>query len=77
MGPNQTYKLPYNKGSHKQNERQRTDWEKIFANGATNKGLKIMATSNAMRMCSNKDSHSLSMGMQKGTDTLEDGLEFT
>ena len=39
MGPNQTYKLLYSKGKHKQNERQPTDWEKIFANDATDKGF--------------------------------------
>ena len=34
MGPNQTYKLLYRKGDiHK------TNWEKIFANNATDKGL--------------------------------------
>ena len=37
MGPNQTYKLLHSKGNHKQNKRQ--DWEKIFANESTNKGL--------------------------------------
>ena len=39
MGPNQTYKLLHSKGNHKQNERQPTEWEKIYANKATNKGL--------------------------------------
>ena len=38
MGPNQTYKLLQPKGNHKQNKKP-TDWEKIFANDATNKGL--------------------------------------
>ena len=31
MGPNQTLKLLPSKGNHKQNKRQPTDWEKIFA----------------------------------------------
>ena len=46
MGSNQTYKLLHSKGNHKQNEtkhqqtkRQPTEWEIIFANEATNKGL--------------------------------------
>ena len=39
MGPNQTYKLLYSKGNHKQNEKALTDWEKIFANDVTDKGL--------------------------------------
>ena len=38
MGPNQTYKLLYSKGNHKQNKKT-TGQEKIFANIATNKGL--------------------------------------
>ena len=28
-----------NKGNHKQDERQPSEWEKIFANEATDKGL--------------------------------------
>ena len=39
MGPNQTYKLLHSKGNDKQNKRQPTEWEKIFANYVTNKGL--------------------------------------
>ena len=39
MGPNQIYKLLHNKGNHEQDKRQPTDWEKIFANDVTNKGL--------------------------------------
>ena len=39
MGPNQTYKLLHSKGNRKQTERQPTEWEKIFANSVTNKGL--------------------------------------
>ena len=44
MGPNQTYKLLYSKGNHKkhrytQMKRQSTEWEKIFANEATDKDL--------------------------------------
>ena len=29
----------HSKGNHKQNEKTTTEWEKIFANNATNKGL--------------------------------------
>ena len=39
MRLNQTYKLLCNKGIHKQNERQPMEWEKIFANNVTGKGL--------------------------------------
>ena len=35
----QMYRLLHSKGNHKQNERQTTDWEKIFANNSTEKGL--------------------------------------
>ena len=37
MGSNQTFKRLHSKGNHKQNEK--TQWEKIFANDATNKEL--------------------------------------
>ena len=40
MGPKQTYKLLHNKGNHKQKMKgQPTEWEKIFANDVTYKGL--------------------------------------
>ena len=37
MGPNHTYKLFYSKGSHNKEKGQLTEWEKIFANDATDK----------------------------------------
>ena len=41
MGPNETWKLLHSKGYHKQDEKTtlRMEWEKIFSNGATDKGL--------------------------------------
>ena len=40
MGPNQTYKRLHSKGNHKQNKTKRlTEWEKIFADETTDKGL--------------------------------------
>ena len=40
MGPNQTDKLLHSKGNfRKKKKRQPTDWEKIIAKNATNKGL--------------------------------------
>ena len=39
MGPNQTYQLLHSKRNDKQNEKIPTEWEKIFANNATDKGL--------------------------------------
>ena len=37
--PNQEYKLLHRKGNHKKMKRQPKEWEKLFANSATNKGL--------------------------------------
>ena len=39
MGPNQTYKLCTAKETISKTKRQPTEWEKIFANDATDKGL--------------------------------------
>ena len=38
MGPNETQKLLHSKGNHKA-KRQPSEWEKIFENEATGKGL--------------------------------------
>ena len=38
MGPNQTYKL-LQQGNLNKMKKQPTEWEKIFANNATDKGL--------------------------------------
>ena len=39
MGPNQTYKLLHSKETINKTKRQPTDWENMFANNATAKGL--------------------------------------
>ena len=39
MGPNQTYKFCTTKETIKKTRRQTTDWEKIFANDATDKSF--------------------------------------
>ena len=39
MGPNETETLLHSKGNQKQDKRQPSEWEKIFANDATDKGL--------------------------------------
>ena len=42
MGTSQTYELLHSKGNHKKKKkekRQPTEWEKIFANDVTDKGL--------------------------------------
>ena len=38
MGPNETSKLLHSKGNHKQDKKP-SEWEKIFANEAMDKGL--------------------------------------
>ena len=39
MGRNQTYKILHSKRNQQQIKEQPTDWEKIVANNAMNKGL--------------------------------------
>ena len=39
MGPNEISKLLNSKGNHKKMKRQPSEWEKIFANEETDKGL--------------------------------------
>ena len=47
MRSDQTYKLLYSKGNREQNKRQPTEWDKIFANDATDKGLIFKYTNNS------------------------------
>ena len=39
MGPNESSNLLHSKGNHKQDEKTTSEWEKIFANASTDKGL--------------------------------------
>ena len=39
MGLHQIKKLFHSKGNHQQNEKQLTEWEKMFANDISDKGL--------------------------------------
>ena len=39
MGLHQTKKLLHSEGNHQQNQRQPTEWQKIFANDISDKGL--------------------------------------
>ena len=39
MGPNQSKKLLHSKGNHQQNKEQSTEWQKLFANHISDKGL--------------------------------------
>ena len=40
MGLHQTKKFLHSKGNHQQNEKQSIEWEKIFANHISDKGLR-------------------------------------
>ena len=39
MGPNPTKKLLHSKGNYQKVKRQPTEWEKVFANYVSDKGL--------------------------------------
>ena len=39
MEPDETSKLLHSKGNYKQDEKQPSEWEKIFANHISDKGL--------------------------------------
>ena len=65
MGPNQTYQLLHSKGNYKQDERQRTEQEKIFANDVTDKGLISKVYKQLIRFNSNNKQTSQSKNEQK------------
>ena len=65
MGPNQTYQLLHSKGNYKQDERQRTEQEKIFANDVTDKGLISKVYKQLIRFNSNNKQTSQSKNKQK------------
>ena len=49
MGPKQAYKLLHSKVDHKKLKRQPREWEKIFVNEATDKGLISKYTNNSYK----------------------------
>ena len=56
MGPNQTYKLLYNKGNHKQNEKAayRLGKKYVQTNNATSKGLIFKLYKQLIQLHNNK-----------------------
>ena len=54
----QTYTLLYSKENHTQNKRQPTDWEKIFANNVTDKGLTFKIYEQLIQHNIKKQTHS-------------------
>ena len=67
MGPNQTYKLLHSKGNHTM-KRQPTDWEKIFANDATDKGLISKYTNSSYNSITKKQTNQSKKGQKTETD---------
>ena len=64
MGCNQTYKLLYSKGNHKQNGKTTYKMEKIFANDVTDKGL-LSKIYKHLKLLNNKKPKQLSQKMGK------------
>ena len=67
MGPNQTYKFLHSRGNHKKKKpkRQPMEWETIFANDATDKGLISKTCKQLIQLNSKKKQTTQSNNEQK------------
>ena len=68
MRSDQTYKLLYSKGNREQNKRQPTEWDKIFANDATDKGLIFKYTNNSYNSTA---ATKITIKKKKGSEDLD------
>ena len=66
MGPNQTYKFLHSRGNHKKKKpkRQPMEWETIFANDATDKGLISKKYKQLIQLSKNKRKKKLKIGQK-------------
>ena len=62
MGPNQTYKLLYSKGNHKQNKETINRLGEIFANDVTDKRLISKIHKQLIQLNNKKQTTQLKMG---------------
>ena len=64
MGPNQTYKLLHSKGTINKMKKQPTEWEKLFANDVTNKGLISKIYKQLIQLNIKKTNNPIKMGAE-------------